>query len=132
MGLARTKIAYNANNIMIPIKIQIDPRGIISYASYYVYGMKCAWPSVKLQWKVIEELPIVGGPDFREGIATIVTYDSGETKKVFIASNDPSTINEKFYNWADVLAKINLSYADNDREKVLAIAPALALEYGHR
>ena len=106
-------------------KIIIDIRCMINYASYYIYGLKKLGYDV--EFSMIEDRPFIDDNDYRKGFAMLIKYINGAERKVFVDTNDDNNIDEKYYEWSDLYAKINLNPQDIDRSKVLPIGPSFGV-----
>ena len=105
-------------------KVETDFRSIIGYQSYYLYGFlseNCDISFSKL------DIDIDNHDDYRRGSAWIIDLNDGRRKKLYIDSNDSNDIHERFYDWSDVYAKINLRQEDLTRGKVLPIGPSFGV-----
>lgn len=106
-------------------EIRIDPRCMINYASFYLYGMKELGYRVKfvqLDGIVLHEME-----DYRRGFGLEVVFGDGQIKKAYVDVNDRNDIHERFYKWADVYAKINLRHEDLACNKAFAIGPSFGI-----
>lgn len=105
--------------------IEIDPRCMFNYFSFYLYGIRQL--GIKYKFRCLDNFQLTEYQDYRKGVALKVIFRDGTHKQVYIDTNDPSIINENCYSWADVYAKINLSPHDLSREKVMAIGPSFSI-----
>lgn len=106
-------------------EIRIDPRCMINYASFYLYGMKELGHRVvfvQLEGIVLHEME-----DYRRGFGMEVVFADGRVKKAYVDVNDRNDIHERFYEWADVYAKINLQHEDLTYKKSFAIGPSFGI-----
>lgn len=106
-------------------EIRIDPRCMINYAAFYLYGMKELGHRVvfvQLEGIVLHEME-----DYRRGFGMEVVFADGRVKKAYVDVNDRNDIHERFYEWAEVYAKINLRYEDLARKKAFAIGPSFGI-----
>lgn len=110
-----------------PHSIIIDPRFIISYISYYIYGIKKQFPSVKIKFRNLG-IPVETELDYRYGCAMKIIYPNHSNKNLFIDTHDSNLIHHKYYDWADLYAKINLNINDKNKAKILAIGPSFAIK----
>lgn len=98
------------------VKVIIDPRCRINYASYHIEGLRRLCGAVTFQC-----LPdITAEPS--NGVAVRVVTDAGE-KNVFFDCWDGDGINEQMYAWADAYGKVNLRPGDAARDKMVALGP---------
>lgn len=105
--------------------IIIDPRCMFNYFSFYLYGIQQL--GIKYKFRCLDNFQLTEYQDYRKGVALKVIFRNGTYKQIYIDTNDPSIINENYYSWADVYAKINLSPHDLSREKVMAIGPSFSI-----
>jgi glycosyltransferase involved in cell wall biosynthesis len=116
------------------MKIIIDPRIRINYASYYLYGIfeKFGHCCVKFSSAPFENNLFANHNDYDKGLALILK-DEKHVYKIFIDFHDINTISYKHYDWADVYAKINLSESDFVQyKKTMPIGPSFAINIDHR
>lgn len=104
--------------------ITFDPRFYMSYASFYVYG---ASRLSKLRFRELSEVTVSEEDDYRKGIAMEVESEELGKKRVFIDFNDSREIKWKFYEWADLYAKVNANPEDLHIPKLFAIGPFMGL-----
>ena len=114
----------------ISIECIVDPRFIISYASYYIYGFYNLLGKNRVKFQCIPDLKINNHEDYRNGCAYVVTNkQTNKRTKIFIDTNDSSLINKSFYNWCDIYAKINV---DKDtislHNKIICIGPSFGIQ----
>ncbi len=106
-------------------EIRIDPRCMINYASFYLYGMK------ELGYKVVfvqlSGMVLYEMEDYRRGFGLEVVFEDGSIKKAYVDVNDRNSIHEGYYEWADVYAKINLRHEDLACKKSFAIGPSFGI-----
>ncbi|MBQ7856524.1 MAG: glycosyltransferase family 1 protein [Alistipes sp.] len=106
--------------------VVIDPRCKVNYASYYLYGLRELLGGGKVKFALLD-YPIAGNEDYRKGFGMLVKYNDGKEVKVFVDTNDPRSIYESFYDWADVYAKINVLEEDLNIPKIFAIGPSFGV-----
>ena len=106
--------------------IVVDPRFKVNYAAYYLYGIKSLLKSPAVRFRCIEGLKIETDVDTRIGFAMEITTTRG-MKRIYIDYGDWNEIEEKYYNWADVYAKINVRPEDAFREKLIVIGPSFGI-----
>lgn len=104
--------------------IKTDYRTIIGYQSYYLYGFMRENYNIKFSRLDID---INNHDDYRRGGAWLIELENGQLKKLYIDTNDRNDINELFYDWSNVYAKINLRHEDLKRDKVLPIGPSFGI-----
>jgi len=109
------------------IKIIIDPRFKINYASYYIYGIKELVGYGKLSFRPIAGINIETDRECRIGFALKVITDDSE-KNIYIDYGDWNMVYEKYYKWADVYAKINVRKDDLTLKKLLVIGPSFGIK----
>lgn len=114
---------------MIPeIKdIIIDPRFKVNYASFYLYGISKLIGENKLHYHCLDDILIETDKDSRIGFAMKIITESDE-KRVYIDYGDWDEVNEKYYSWCDVYAKINVSQQDVTLKKLLIIGPSFGVK----
>ena len=114
---------------MIEVKgikeIRIDPRCMINYASFYLYGMKEL--GYRVRFVQLDGIVLHEMEDYRRGFGLEVVFGDGQIKKVYVDVNDRNDIHERFYEWADVYAKVNLRHEDLARNKAFAIGPSFGI-----
>lgn len=112
------------------MKVYIDYRIKINYASYYVYGLRKVFGKKNVFFDLLErEDPNFYSDihDYDKGMA-IILEDANLRKKIFIDFHDGNGILDKFYNWADLYAKINISENDLKKyPKLLPIGPSFGI-----
>lgn len=109
------------------LHIIIDPRCMINYTSYYLYGLIELLGNDKVRFAHLDYI-IANNEDYRKGFGMLVKYEDGKEVKVFVDTNDPNSIYESFYDWCDVYAKINTSEVDLSRPKIFAIGPSFGVK----
>lgn len=108
-------------------RIAIDPRFGFSYATYYIEGFRKLFPG-KVVFKIIDtDLSLLESEDYRCGFAVVVAYTDDSIKRIFVDISDINIIRERFYDWADVYAKINVKAEDLSRQKLLLIGPSFGV-----
>ena len=112
------------------MKIFIDPRCRISYASYYIKGFLSivGKSNLKFDDKLFQKTNLYENKiDYNKGMV-IIAKDKSCIKKNFIDFDDSNSISEKHYTWADVYAKINVKKHDLETyNKLLAIGPSFGI-----
>lgn len=100
------------------IKVIIDPRCRINYASFHIEGLRRLCGAGALEFSCLSD--IKGEPS--NGMAVRVVTSTGE-RNVFFDCWDGDGINEDMYRWADAYGKVNLRPEDAAREKIVALGP---------
>lgn len=108
-------------------RIIIDPRSRINYASYYIKGFATVYGWGKIVFDLVTVPEIGDQQDYYRGCTVLIEGSEGEIYRVFIDSHDSNTVHERFYEWADVYAKINVRPDDVGREKLLVIGPGFGI-----
>lgn len=108
-------------------KIIIDPRFKINYASYYLFGLKQIFGAHKLQFKIIDDIDITTDRECRIGFA-IKAITSDSEKRIYIDYGDWNEVYKKYYEWANVYAKINVRREDIELDKILVIGPSFGIK----
>ena len=106
-------------------EIRIDPRCMINYASFYLHGMKEL--GYRADFVQLDGIALHEMEDYRRGFGLEVVCADGRIKKAYVDINDRNNIHERFYEWADVYAKINLRHEDLARKKTFAIGPSFGI-----
>lgn len=115
----------NRKNVNI---IFVDPRCKINYASFYIYGIRCVFPKAKIKWKCFDDLNISTDEQTRVGFAIKLLFNNTTIYNIYIDYGDWNTIEESYYKWSNIYAKINLRPTDKNREKVIAIGPSFGIK----
>lgn len=79
-----------------------------------------------MEFRCLSDLNITTNKESRIGFAVEVAT-ANELKRIYIDYGDWDEINETFYEWADVYAKINVRPEDAGREKLLVIGPSFGI-----
>lgn len=108
------------------MKILVDPRCKVNYASYYIHGIRSLFGLKLLKFQCLEGINICTDKECRIGFALQVEAGSC-VKRIYIDYGDWDEIYEPYYQWADVYAKINVRSQDADREKLLVIGPSFGI-----
>lgn len=106
--------------------IVVDPRFKVNYAAYYLYGIKSLLKRLSIRFRCIKGLEIETDKDTRVGFAMEITT-TRSLKRIYIDYGDWNEIEEKYYDWADVYAKINVRPEDASREKLVVIGPSFGI-----
>lgn len=108
------------------LKVIVDPRCRISYASYYIKGLQGVVGKKNVIFNEKLFLPhclLETRYDFNKGMSFI--YDG---RKIFIDFDDSNEISEKHYQWACVYAKVNVKKIDDqNRSKLFPIGPSFGI-----
>ncbi len=107
--------------------IIIDPRFKVNYASYYLYGIKSLFGTCRIKYRCLSDISIETDRQSRIGFAMMV-LTADDTKRIYLDYGDWDEINEAYYQWADVYAKINVRNKDANREKLLVIGPSFGVK----
>lgn len=116
------------------MKVIVDPRARISYASFYIHGLYQIFEkkNVIFSIKPFEDLKQDSKADDFEQYFAFVYLTSGVTeKKIVIDYRDRSILNQKALQWCDVYGKVNLNKKDNGymrlaeelKDKIISIGP---------
>lgn len=105
----------------------IDPRFQINYASFYIWGFAKIVDWRNISFQIISDISVDCYEDFIKGSAIIIKKRE-KKHKVFIDSFDNDKINEKYYKWADVYAKVNTNKNDVSLNKILPIGPGFGIK----
>lgn len=109
-------------------KIIIDPRSRINYSAYYILGFASLYGRRNLKFGLIDVPGISDQQAYYQGCTMLIVDEEKGVRKVFIDPHDTNTVNEQFYNWSDVYAKINVTAEDAVREKILVIGPSFGIQ----
>jgi glycosyltransferase involved in cell wall biosynthesis len=109
------------------MKILIDPRCKINYASFYLKGIFEIFDNVCFTSKSFDDMLFKDRNDYRRGMCIIIN-ENIQQRKVYIDFGDSNTISLKHYEWADVYAKINLKKEDSIKyPKSIAIGTSFGI-----
>lgn len=103
------------------MKIFIDPRTNVVYASLYIHGLYQIYgkQNVKFAKKPFAELKQKNGiEDFDHYFAFIVETSDNKVKKIAIDFRDKISINEPALLWCDVYGKVNYNRAGFNNTKI--------------
>lgn len=103
------------------MKIIADPRFCVHYLSYFIYGIKEL--GIDFSFDVIDDVPIMNRTQLSKGMPFLTS----KGLKVFIDPNDKDDVDDVFYDWCDVYAKVNVKKDDLNREKLRVIGPSFAV-----
>ncbi len=80
-----------------------------------------------MHFRVIEDISVNDYDDFRKGVAVIYQREDREYR-IFIDTWDSCSIHQRYYDWCDVYAKVNVSIEDKDADKLLPIGPSFGVQ----
>lgn len=108
----------------MPVRITIDPRFRVSYASYYIEGIKQCFGKKHIDFtQFLPDQLYENQQDYNKGFSFL-----HGNSKVFIDFDDSSSISTKHYEWCDLYAKINVCQNDLERfEKLKPIGPSFGI-----
>lgn len=109
------------------MKIILDPRFQINYATYYIYGIEHLYGKKNVSFKPLHGIDVLDHSDYMKGVACLAIKDTSIQKKIFIDTADTNSIHERYYLWCDLYAKINVCQDDLFREKLLVIGPSFGI-----
>lgn len=112
------------------MKIIVDPRIRFNYATWYLLGFQKMAGKQNIQFSVepFEQLSFDTNQKYDKGMPCIVEMEDSQKIKCFIDFHDGASIEESFYEWCDVYAKINPFDGDFDTHtKLLAIGPSFGI-----
>lgn len=109
-------------------RITIDPRSRINYAAYYIQGLALLYGWDKITFSIISIPSISTLDDYYRGCVIVVEDGDGDKRNIFIDPHDSCLVLEKFYDWADVYAKINVRPEDSNLKKILVIGPSFGIQ----
>lgn len=109
---------------MNPVKISIDPRLRMSYASYYIKGLIQFFGKKNVDFNLnVPDSLFNSHQDYNKGFVFLHNQ-----YKVFVDFDDSSTVSTKHYEWCDLYAKINVYQEDLNRfEKLKPIGPSFGI-----
>ncbi|MBB3185982.1 hypothetical protein [Microbacter margulisiae] len=99
------------------MKVTIDPRARISYASYYITGLWEAFGkrNVKFSIKPFTDLRQTNPQEsFDQYFAFVLQDEKNKTERIVIDYRDKSNINISAVEWADLYGKVNFNPEDAD------------------
>lgn len=108
--------------------IYMDPRCMINYGSYYIYGL---WKTIgrnkcRFSLQPFRDTKLIDYKDYRRGFPLVINlYDETETK-IYIDFSDSDKVDPFFKTWADLYAKINISNSSTE-DDVFAIGPSFSI-----
>jgi hypothetical protein len=108
--------------------VYLDPRCMINYASYYIYGFgqllgkdKCHF-----EMKRFQDLYPYNYENYRKGIAVLIQNEDNSKHRIYIDFSDTNQIDRRLKNWADVYAKINLPHNSPEND-LFSIGPSFGI-----
>ena len=121
------------------IKVFIDPRTRISYASYYIYGLYKIYgkKNVGFSMKYFKDLIQKNGlDDFDQYFAFVTIENNIIIKRIVIDYRDKNSINYVALDWCDSYGKVNFNSNTEEFEKlsdplktrILAIGPNFGIK----
>lgn len=114
------------------MKVFIDPRARISYASFYIEGLfrLLGKAGVKFEKKYFADLIQSNGKDDFEHYFAFVVAENFAIKKIVIDYRDKNTLNMDALTWADIYGKVNYNKAvllesgdGSQNHKIVPIGP---------
>lgn len=110
------------------MRVYIDSRSVINYASYYIQGLYDYYgrKNVRFSSKYFSDLDDMG---INIILAFVTVSDNKEIKRYIVDARDLSDVIEGAYRWTDVYAKINvnsLTFPELDTKGV-NITPSFAI-----
>ena len=113
------------------MKIVLDPRNRMLYASYYIYGMRkvAGRRNVGYSLKPFKDLERRKEESSFDHYMAFVVNEGGEDIKIVIDYWDLRGISNEAYQWCDVYAKINIPFDVNmeDYPKLYSIPPGYGI-----
>lgn len=117
------------------MKVYVDPRCIITYSSYYLYGLYEYFgkSNVRFSNKFFRDVDMSHYNHRNDALMLFVIIDElGSIKKVAIDFRDGRDILLNAYYWSHVYAKINynkeFTVVPEPRTKLLSIPPSFAVK----
>lgn len=113
------------------MKVILDPRNRILYASYYILGLQELFgkSSIRFSLHPFEKLDRKNEADsFEQYMAFVIENQSVKTKYI-IDYRDTTEIRSMAYDWCDVYAKINISHEEDLslKKKLISIPPGFGI-----
>lgn len=94
----------------------------VYYYSYYIQGFYEVFGRKNVIFST------TGFPDFGIKSCAIILEDKRFNKKIIIDAYDGDSIREKWLDWCDVYAKVNINLKKNYSKKVLNIGPSFGIQ----
>ncbi len=115
------------------VRIVIDPRVRLVFASYYIKGF---WElfgheNISFSRRPFGELDQLKDPDAFNHYVAFKVIEGGREIRIVIDYRDMLNINHNGYEWSDIYGKINLNTGMTDRhylEKSVALGPAVGIK----
>lgn len=103
-----------------------DPRVAYNYATYYIEGLRRSGIPLTFRIKEFQDIRYQHYPN--QGIPLLIKRD-GRDFHVFIDFHDTCLIDEAWYQWCHVYAKVNVSFGDEDKyEKLMVLGPSFGID----
>lgn len=119
------------------MRVFIDPRARISYASYYIKGLYSLFGKSRVSFNMkyfVGLMQTNGVEDFDQYFAFVVNDESG-TKRFIIDYRDKNTINKNALKWSHVYGKVNYNKAEIAQEgidiqsnKIIPVGPNFGIK----
>ena len=112
------------------MKLKIDPRCRINYASYYIKGLWDLYGTENVTFKSLtyEENLYENLQDYNKCF-NLVAIDNGQSRNIVIDFDDSDSISTKHYKWCDVYGKVNVNKEDlNKYDKIIAVGPSFGID----
>ncbi|HEY6503887.1 MAG TPA: hypothetical protein VIZ28_07935 [Chitinophagaceae bacterium] len=105
---------------MKKMKVYIDPRTNIVYASYYIHGLYeiAGRPNVRFSIKPFKGLPKTNGLDDFDHYFSFTIHQGDKVLKVVIDFRDKVHLNQTALSWCDVYGKVNYNQSEIDRTQL--------------
>lgn len=104
------------------MRIIVDPRLRLNYASWYLLGMK--GKKVVFDVEPFKELKYDTKEDYDAGFAFIAEDETGARKRIYVMFNDLAMIWNDKYQWCDVYGIVNpTEEMVREYDKVVALGP---------
>lgn len=112
------------------MKLKIDPRCRINYASYYIKGLWDLYGTENVTFESLtyEENLYENLSDYNKCF-NFVAIDNGQSCNIVIDFDDGDSISTKHYKWCDIYGKVNVKREDlNKYDKIIAIGPSFGID----
>ena len=98
------------------MKVYIDPRTNIVYASYYIHGLyeMAGKSNVRFSLKPFKDLPKTNGIEDFDHYFSFTIHQNSKVLKVVIDFRDKAHLNQTALSWCDVYGKVNYNQAEID------------------
>lgn len=119
------------------MKVYIDPRARISYASYYIEGLYSLFgrSQVLFNMKYFDDLIQIEGIDDFDQYFAFIVIDGLGIKKFIIDYRDKSTINLNALNWSHGYGKVNYNKTniskcglEKQKMKIIPVGPNFGIK----